>query len=364
MEKHVGDLVEGMVGLGHQVFVVCPNGEPSELYKRLGAIVFIDEIKHSFDFGFIYRLSKFLSQNKIDLTHSHELKAVCNTLIASFLAGVKVRITHTHTPISAWGIPLFSKLVNMATNSFLVNLLSSAEIALTEEAKKQKQKELILKSKLLIVPNGIRVSQQNLNQEQKKENRETICSRYKIPKDSFIVGNISRLSAEKGYDLLIEAFKVFVDKNNAAFLLIAGDGPLRTYYEEKLKSLGLEARALITGYYAEEDKAKLLAALDVLVFSSNAEGFGYVPLEALTFETPVVCSDLEVIKEVCKDNVVYFSQGSVESLLKTLELVKATGYPIDVKKAKAFITATYSVEQFWENYNSLYQKLYESAFSK
>ena len=34
--------------------------------------------------------------------HSHELKAGINTLIAAGLAGVKNRVTHTHTPISEW----------------------------------------------------------------------------------------------------------------------------------------------------------------------------------------------------------------------------------------------------------------------
>jgi glycosyltransferase involved in cell wall biosynthesis len=87
--------------------------------------------------------------------HAHELKAVVNSLIAASRARTKVRVTHTHTPISMWQVSESSKKVNILADSIFVNSLATTEIALTDISRDIKIQEGIKKSKLTVIPNGI-----------------------------------------------------------------------------------------------------------------------------------------------------------------------------------------------------------------
>jgi glycosyltransferase EpsF len=158
MEKHVGELVSGMKRLGHEVFVICPAGELSAWYKDLGAEVKELSIKSEVDFIYIYELFIFFREKKPDVVHAHELKAVVNSLFASFLAGVKIRISHTHTPISEWKIHPIKKAINILINNIIVNTFATTEIALTNIVEKQKIDEGIFSSKIKVIPNGVEVN--------------------------------------------------------------------------------------------------------------------------------------------------------------------------------------------------------------
>ncbi len=102
MEQHVLDLVNGMVGAGHKVFVWCPEGKPAENYRKAGAEVYARGIHSDLDFKYIHELEMFLKNMEVDVVHAHELKAAVNALLAVRKAKTSVIVTHTHTPISEW----------------------------------------------------------------------------------------------------------------------------------------------------------------------------------------------------------------------------------------------------------------------
>jgi glycosyltransferase involved in cell wall biosynthesis len=52
----------------------------------------------------------------------------------------------------------------------------------------------------------------------------------------------------------------------------------------------------------------------IYVFPSQDEGFGIPVLEALSFSIPVICSDIDVFKEIGSDYVEYFKVGDSISL--------------------------------------------------
>jgi alpha-1,3-rhamnosyl/mannosyltransferase len=59
------------------------------------------------------------------------------------------------------------------------------------------------------------------------------------------------------------------------------------------------------GYVSEEELAALYEQAKVVVFPSLYEGFGLPAVEALWAETPLVCSDIEVLHEVARDAALY-----------------------------------------------------------
>jgi len=364
MEVHVGDLIRGMTQKGHEVFVWCPVGEMMEIYKKDGAVGFEHKIKFDIDLVYIFNLTKFLKKNSVDIIHAHELKAVINALLAGFLAGVKVRISHTHTPISEWRINKIKNFFTVLGYGFFINLFSTFEIALTESRRKIKIKEGINKKKLTVIPNGLDTSKFILSSVQRYENEKEIKNRYKIPEQAFVFGNIGRISAEKGHEVLVRAFAKFLEthifRKENFFLMLVGGGVLEEKIKLMVEELGIEKNVVITGRFDDVDKIKYLSTFDVFVFPTLAEGFGIVLMESLVMGIPTICSDLEVLKEVGGDFVDFFKVGDVEDLANKMENeFNRTGgeNKFIIEGAKEFVEKNYSMETFFESYNNLYKKL-------
>jgi glycosyltransferase involved in cell wall biosynthesis len=357
MEQHVLDLVKGMVDSGHDVYVWCPEGPFTDNFRRSGAIVEIKTVKHEFDLKYIVSLYEFLKSKKIDIIHVHEVKAVANSLFAAFLAGTDVKISHTHTPISAWKVSPLKKIINVVINTTVVDLFASKEIALTQYARAAKLKEGVFPFKLAVISNGIDVNKFKLPTDIKDNYKNEIRTRYNIPQDALVIGNISRLTEEKGHEPLIKAF---VDVKKEAYLLIAGGGKLEEPLKKLITDLGLEKRVIITGIFDAQDLIKYYSAFDYFVFPSLAEGFGYVLAEAMMSGLPVLCSDLPVLKELAADTVDYFKAGNAADLSDRLNdmLTKSSEQLLStVKRAQLRIEENYSLERFVSNYLNLYENI-------
>ncbi|SEB85838.1 glycosyltransferase family 4 protein [Bradyrhizobium erythrophlei] len=69
-----------------------------------------------------------------------------------------------------------------------------------------------------------------------------------------------------------------------------------------------------SGYVEEHEKAALIADAHGLIMPSLAEGFGVPIIEALAVNTPVLCSDIAVFREVAGELADYFDPFSIESI--------------------------------------------------
>lgn len=107
---------------------------------------------------------------------------------------------------------------------------------------------------------------------------------YELP---FIV-SAGRLIPEKGFDILIDAFKKLSDNYPTYQLIILGEGKERLYLENKVRALQLENKVLLCGYFADVysyfKKAKLC------VVSSRIEGFPNVLLQMMSQNHKVVAT--------------------------------------------------------------------------
>ncbi|GIW69592.1 MAG: glycosyl transferase [Patescibacteria group bacterium] len=364
MEQHVLDLVEGVGRQGHEIFVWCPEGRPSENYKKAGAQVTYKQISSDFDSKYINDLASFLKDNEIDIVHSHELKACVNALLASRKAKTPVKITHTHTPISEWKINPLKKKLNAMFYSFMVNKYSDAEIALTESKKKVKIKEGIKEGKLVVIPNGINVEKFAVSHLERRTGEEEIRKKYDIGKNAFVFGNVGRLTREKGLDVLVDAFHKFLSNDyyhtKDFALLIAGGGEMEGEIKRIAANRGISDKVIITGEFPPEDLVKYYSAFDFFVFPTLAEGFGLVLIEALYNELPVICSDLDVLKEVAGDTAVYFKTGDSADLAgKMIEAYEkfVTNDNAPSFRGKQRVANMFSMDAFVNNYISLYERL-------
>ena len=118
---------------------------------------------------------------------------------------------------------------------------------------------------------------------------------------SFIVGNIGRLSEQKGMEYFIRAIPSVTVKHPEANFLIIGSGDC----EEKLKSLVAELeltdRVIFLGY--RTDIQNIMSQLDLIVLSSLWEGLPLTPIEAFSVGKTIVATDVDGTIEIVEDGV-------------------------------------------------------------
>ncbi|MEH7086684.1 glycosyltransferase [Neobacillus drentensis] len=101
--------------------------------------------------------------------------------------------------------------------------------------------------------------------------------------------SIGRLTYQKGFDILIEAFKVVVDHNPNTKLTILGEGPLKKELLDLADNLGIINNINFEGF--KENPYPYLSNSDVFVLSSRWEGFPNVLLEALACGSNIVSTN-------------------------------------------------------------------------
>ena len=121
----------------------------------------------------------------------------------------------------------------------------------------------------------------------------------------------------KGFDLLIEAFHIFAQKNSEWKLDIVGEGVEEKLYRQLIEKYQLADRVTlhpftnhIQDYYSQAQ---------IYVLSSRWEGFGLVLVEAMAHGLPVVSSDLPTSQEIMGDFGLYFRNGNINELAQRLE---------------------------------------------
>ncbi|MEJ7798091.1 MAG: glycosyltransferase family 1 protein [Solirubrobacteraceae bacterium] len=71
----------------------------------------------------------------------------------------------------------------------------------------------------------------------------------------------------------------------------------------------------LTGHVPDDDLAAIYSGARALVFPSDDEGFGLPTVEALACGTPVVASDLPVLREVLGERATFVESGDLKGLL-------------------------------------------------
>ncbi len=107
----------------------------------------------------------------------------------------------------------------------------------------------------------------------------------------FTLCSVGRLETVKNFSLLISSIH-----NLDVQLLLVGTGSCESKLKKLVKQLDIEDKVIFTGY--REDAVEIIEDADLLIISSDKEGFPYVLVEALLAKTPVVSTDVSDVKTV------------------------------------------------------------------
>lgn len=141
-----------------------------------------------------------------------------------------------------------------------------------------------------------------------------------------IVLAVGRLTKLKGFNHLLDVWKIVETKNDSWKLLIVGNGEEKNSLEEKIKNLSLK-RAYLEG--ETNDLSKYYEMARILVSTSDTEGLPMVMIEAQSYGVPIVSYNYEtgpkdIISEEIDGFIVYDKNQDIKNKMmanKILELI-------------------------------------------
>ncbi|MEY2192764.1 glycosyltransferase family 1 protein [Neobacillus sp. BF23-41] len=264
-------------------FLTCKEGvfdkEINELGGRVHRIPYINDVGH---FQYIKHLNKFFNINKqYKIVHSHMDKMSGIVLRAAKKAGIPYRISHSHNTNSEGG--LFAKCYKWYAGGFIKKCASDLIACSTDASNWLFGPKTV---DALILKNGIDYEKFKYSTEVSKLVREEL----KLDQDDLIVGHVGRFCHQKNHEFLLDIFSEIIKINANSYLLLVGDGPLKTSIEKKAVQKGLLDKVKFLGL--RSDINRLLQAFDVMLFPSLHEGLPVTLIEAQGAGLPCVISDV------------------------------------------------------------------------
>jgi len=247
------------------------------------------------DFIALVSLYRLFRREKFDVVHTHTAKAGALGRMAASLASVPVIIhtPHGHNFYGYFG-PVFSSFI-LLVERFLTRCTDRI-IALTALEKRDYEAFNVAKpEKVNLIYQGLEIE----TDAALATDREGVRRELGLKTDEKVVGMASRLEPIKGPQYFVEAAKYIAEKFPGVKFVMVGEGSLRKSLEEKIASLGLKDRFILTGW--RDDVRRMISAFDILVLASLNEAVGIVLIEAQAEGVPVVATNVGGIPEIIKD---------------------------------------------------------------
>ena len=290
-EKHLVDLIRGLISRGRDVFLGAPADSPLvERIPELKSENVLDlNIKNALDVFAARKIAGFVKKNKIEIVHAHLGKDYLPSSLAVRLAPSAKFVMSRHV---LFPMKPFQKYA-------LANAAKAIAISAPVEANLRK---LFPPEKIALIPYGIQI--ENWADNDREKLRREFRFEHNIPFDAFLIGTLGELKILKGQREFVLAARVLAEKFPEVHFVSSGkDNSLKKEFRHELKRLvkvfNLEERFLFLDWV--ENTAPLLAATDVFVSASHTESFGLAILEAMASGTAVIATETGGAKQLIAD---------------------------------------------------------------
>jgi glycosyltransferase involved in cell wall biosynthesis len=171
-----------------------------------------------------------------------------------------------------------------------------------------------------VIPNAVDVKQFSPGSKNKQ-----LMEKLSLGKDQIVVAHISNLkSAKRPLDIVHSAVKV-LQNNPGLVYLIVGDGAYKEEMEYLCKKNHLENSFRFVGWVDNQLIPDYMNLADIVISSSETEGFSRVYLETQAAGKVLLASDIDPAREAITDRVngVLFEKGNIDELAsKVIELAE------------------------------------------
>jgi glycosyltransferase involved in cell wall biosynthesis len=258
------------------------------------------------------KLIRWMRQEKISLVQTFFVE--CNLLgpWLARMAGVAV-VVGSRRNLNQWhgrsswmgpGVLLLQRLTNVSADCVIANSLVVAE----ETVKTEK----LPHRKLHVAYNGIDLAKFSRLDQLRDQARRMLG----IAPDEILVGNISGFREVKGIPQFVDAARLVLEQDPRIRFLAVGDGTQYSQVVERIRQYGLEDRIHLAGQ--QTDVLPYLAAMDIGVLSSLAEGFSNSLLEYMASGLAAVATEVGGNREALEGSGILVPPDNPEALAEAI----------------------------------------------
>lgn len=285
VEKVTINLALGLMKRGYHVEFVCFNKKGNFL-PEIPQSIDVHELKVKRAIESIPKLAAYLKREKPSVLISAKHYINTSALIANRLSGGKTKVIVT-------GHGMYNQ--NQKLLTFMMRTLypsANAVVAVSEGVAEN------ISTSANLRPDKIEVIHNPVINEEFINKYVTASPIEKSANEKLIVA-AGRLSPEKDYQTLIQAFAL-LEKSLNARLIIIGEGPEREKLQKLIKIYHIDGRVELPGFAS--NPLNYIKAADVFVLSSLTEGLPTVLIEALYCDISIVSTDCPSgPREILKD---------------------------------------------------------------
>ena len=151
-----------------------------------------------------------------------------------------------------------------------------------------------------------------------------VRQKYGIPLNGKYVFSLCNIEERKNLIREIKTFADFINKNHIDDMyFVLGGAKVQSFieiFEKSIDSLDfVKNRIIRAGYIDDEDLAPLYSGAEWFVYTSQYEGFGLPPLEAMACGCPVITSNSSSLPEVVGDAGIMIDWDSDEQHIQAYE---------------------------------------------
>lgn len=144
---------------------------------------------------------------------------------------------------------------------------------------------------------------------------KTVLDKYTLDTKNYIL-SVSSLHKHKNIESLILAFNDISIKFPHLKLLLVGSGSQENF----LKGIA-NKNVIFTGHITDEEIKVLYKNAKIYAFPSKMEGFGIPIIDAQNFGIPIICSNIDVFKEVAGEDGAIFVDFNEKDFAKGIEKI-------------------------------------------
>ena len=173
--------------------------------------------------------------------------------------------------------------------------------------------------------------------------------------DSKLLCMIGRFDEAKDQVTVIKAMKKLDLKIK---LLLVGEGPLIDFNKDLAKEYGVEDRVHFLGF--RSDIERIIKTCDIVIISSNWEGFGLAAVEGMAAGKPVIATNVPGLNEIVDGAAILFKNKDVSGLAdKIVEVLESNELYLNVASRCSKRAKKYSLKYMAKSYKKLYQSIVE-----
>ncbi|MFE8701695.1 glycosyltransferase [Cytobacillus sp. FJAT-54145] len=293
----------------------------------------------------VFALKKVIKEFKPDILHAHYVSSY------GFIGALA---NYKPFYVSVWGRDIFQFPQQSKVNKNIVEYtLRKADVICSTSHIMAKETNKYTSKNIYVTPFGVDLNKFKPLSESRSDEQLT-------------VGTVKALSDKYGIGDLIKAFaEVFQSKQNVN-LLIVGEGPQKSEYEQLTEKLGIAHVTTFTGRVPNDEVPTYINKMNVFAVPSteDSESFGVAAVESMACGVPVVVSNVGGLPEVVLEG----KTGYVVPKENPKELAKAIHALLD-DKHKSEEMGLNGIEHVKANYNWIDNangmlELYEQTLKK